>query len=119
MARFLERKEHREDLFRHVQLNNYVPCSFVLDDDTTFLRKYAATLEASFAIPHPQIESTAWSADQECKPFYKNAACIRYKIFTTNFCFSVVENFFIFFGFRFELFPCSQRSVRPARIILH
>ena len=25
------------------QLNNYVPCSFVLDDDTTFLRKYAAT----------------------------------------------------------------------------
>ena len=30
------------------------------------------------------------------------------------FCFSVVENFFIFFGFRFELFPCSQRSVRPA-----
>lgn len=71
------------------QLNNYVPCSFVLDDDTTFLRKYAATLEASFAIPHPQIESTAWSADQECKPFYKNAACIRYKIFTTNFCFSV------------------------------
>lgn len=67
------------------QLNNYVPCSFVLDDDTTFLRKYAATLEASFAIPHPQIESTAWSADQECKPFYKNAACIRYKIFTANF----------------------------------
>ena len=65
------------------QLNNYVPCSFVLDDDTALLRKYAATLEASFAIP--QIES----ADQECKPFYKNAACIRYKIFTANFCFSV------------------------------
>ena len=93
------------------QLNNYVPCSFVLDDDTTFLRKYAATLEASFAIP--QIES----ADQECKPFYKNAACIRYKIFTANFCFSVVENFFIFLGFRFELFPCSQRSVRPAKMV--
>ena len=43
-------------------------------------------------IPHPQIESTAWSADQECKPFYKNAACIRYKIFTANFCFSVPRN---------------------------
>ena len=79
------------------QLNNYVPCSFVLDDDTTFLRKYAATLEASFTIP--QIES----ADQECKPIYqqkavnrfsdKNNACVRYKILQPILVFSIVGNF--------------------------
>ena len=67
--------------------------------------------------------------DQECKPIYqqkavnrfsdKNNACVRYKIFTANSCFFNSRKLFISFGFRFELFPCSQRSVRPARIILH
>ena len=65
------------------QLNNYVPCSFVLDDDTTFLRKYAATLEASFTIP--QIES----AEQECKPIYQQKEVNRFTrmqlVFDTRF----------------------------------
>ena len=57
------------------QLNNYVPCSFVLDDDTTFLRKYAATLEASACRSRVQTDLSAKdskvksSSAKDSKPF--------------------------------------------------
>ena len=100
------------------QLNNYVPCSFVLDDDTTFLRKYAATLEASFTIP--QIES----ADQECKPIYQQKAINRFTsmqlAFDTRFLqpilvFSIVGNFLFPSAFvsnysRVHSVACAQRE---------